>query len=203
MSAARKTVSSQIPHPGARPALRPAVFLDRDGVINVDTGFVFRPEDLVWMPGAAEAVRYFNCRGFLVFVVTNQSGVARGFYTEADVAALHAWMAAELAARGARIDAFYYCPHHPEGSEPAYRLVCDCRKPAPGLIRRAFAEWPADPARSFLIGDRPSDLAAAAAAGIPGYQFTGGNLYEFVRNISGGDGGADSSRPLPKQHGGT
>lgn len=161
--------------------MRPAVFFDRDGVLNSDKGYLYRAEDFEWMPGAAEAVRYLNGRGYLVFVVTNQSGVARGYYSEEDVVRLHGWMNAELAKFGAHIDAFYYCPHLPDGSVEAYRCACECRKPLPGLILQAFGEWNVDKDRSFLVGDRLSDVQAAEAAGISGFTFPGGNLYDFIK----------------------
>ena len=174
------------PRPSSNPGLgepRPAAFLDRDGVLNHDAGFVHRPEDFRWIEGAQEAVRYLKERGCLVFVVTNQSGVAQGLYEESDVAALHGWINRELARVGTQVDAFYYCPHHPEGARARYRRVCDCRKPAPGMLRQAMAEWPVDAARSFLIGDQPRDLEAAEAAGVRGYLFSGGNLLDMARAI--------------------
>ena len=164
--------------------LRPAVFFDRDGVLNVDVNYLYKIEDFCWMPGAKEAIKYYNDQGYLVFVVTNQSGVARGYYSEADVHNLHKWMQKELAEAGARIDAFYHCPHHVQGSVAEYRLDCGCRKPAPGLILQAMEEWPVDKKKSFLIGDKPSDVEAAQTAGIKGYLFPGGNLYDFVTNIN-------------------
>lgn len=160
--------------------MTPVIFLDRDGVINADIGYLWRPEDCVWIPGAPEAVRRFNEQGWPVVVVTNQSGVARGYYRETDVRALHAWMNEALAALGAHIDAFYYCPHHLKGTVAEYKVECDCRKPKPGMIRKAMQDFGADPAASLLIGDKPSDLEAAAAAGIRGYLFSGGNLFDFV-----------------------
>ena len=158
------------------------VFLDRDGVINADIGYLWRREDFVWIPGAPAAIRLFNERGRPVVVVTNQSGVARGYYSEQDVESLHRWMNAELTRQGARIDAFYFCPHHPDGAIPEYTRVCDCRKPQPGMLLQAMEDWRADPAKSFLIGDKESDVAAAAAAGIRGYLFDGKNLLEFVED---------------------
>lgn len=157
------------------------VFLDRDGVVNADIGYLWRREDLLWVPGAPAAIRLFNERGWPVVVITNQSGVARGYYQEEDVQSLHLWMNAELNKQGASIDAFYFCPHHPRGAIPAYTRECDCRKPQPGLILQAMAEWEADPATSFLIGDKESDVTAAAAAGIQGYLFDGINLLEYVK----------------------
>ncbi|GAW94070.1 D-glycero-beta-D-manno-heptose 1,7-bisphosphate 7-phosphatase [Calderihabitans maritimus] len=164
---------------------KPAVFFDRDGVLNVDKGYVHRPEQITWVEGAPEAVKEMNDRGWLVFVVTNQSGVARGYYSEEDVGRLHRWMNEELKRRGAHIDAFYYCPHHPEVGRGIYRRQCLCRKPAPGLLQRALAEWPVDGERSLLIGDTPADVAAARAAGIRGLLFPGGNLREFMRQVCG------------------
>ena len=158
----------------------PAVFFDRDGVLNSDKGYLYRAADLEWMPGAIEAVRHLNSLGFLVFVVTNQSGVARGYYSEADVAELHGWMNAEMVKSDAHIDKFYYCPHLPDGAVKEYRRACQCRKPLPGLIFQAFSEWDIDRGRSFLIGDKPSDVQAAEAAGIRGFIFPGGNLHDFV-----------------------
>lgn len=160
---------------------RPAAFLDRDGVLNVDKGYLFRSEEFEWIPGAIEAVKCLNAGGYLVFVVTNQSGVARGYYGEEDVTRLHAWMNGELAKHGARIDKFYYCPHYTEGPASEYVKTCQCRKPLPGLILAAFAEWDIDREKSFLIGDKDSDLAAAAAAGIMGYKFAAGDLADFLR----------------------
>jgi D-glycero-D-manno-heptose 1,7-bisphosphate phosphatase len=161
---------------------RGAVFLDRDGVLNEDLGYVHRPADLRWVDGAREAVARINHAGLLAIVVTNQSGVARGFYSEEDVRAFHAHMAAELATVGARVDAFYYCPYHEDGVVPRY-VVADHpdRKPNPGMLLRAIADFGVDPARSLVIGDRASDLEAARRAGVRGALFAGGSLEAFVR----------------------
>ena len=169
---------------GQMPVRRPAAFLDRDGVINLDHGYVHSPDRFVWVEGAMAAIRWLNEQGYLVFVVTNQSGIARGYYDEAAVHALHGWMAAQLASAGAHIDAFYFCPHHPDAVHDALRLSCDCRKPKPGMLLRAFAEWPVERPGSFLIGDRSTDIEAAAAAGIPGHLFDGSDLLKTVRQAT-------------------
>jgi D,D-heptose 1,7-bisphosphate phosphatase len=163
---------------------RPAVFLDRDGVLNVDRGYVYRPEEFEWIPGAKAAIKALNDTGYYVFVLTNQSGIARGYYSEEDVQALHRWMAAELQAEGAHIDGFEYCPYHPEGTVARYRRASDRRKPAPGMILDCLARFPVDVSRSYLIGDKPHDLQAAAAAGVPGYLFQGQNLMDFVNTVA-------------------
>lgn len=165
--------------------LKPAAFLDRDGVLIQDTGYPHRPDQIAWIPGAAEAVRRLNGAGVFVFVVTNQSGVARGYFPETDVVSLHRWMETELASQEARVDDWRYCPHHPEAALSRYRLNCSCRKPKPGMLLDLMRRWPVDLGRSFLIGDKPSDLAAAEAAGIPGHLFRGGNLDTTVRTLLG------------------
>ena len=152
-------------------APRPAAFLDRDGVLNVDHGYAHKPEQLEWIAGAPEAVRMLNDAGYYVFVITNQSGVARGYFDEAAVRAFHAHMENLLAAHGAHIDAFYYCPHHPEGSVARLAVRCRCRKPAPGMLEQAAGEWPIDLKRSFLIGDKDDDMAAATAFNIRAVRF--------------------------------
>ena len=160
---------------------RPALFLDRDGVLNEDQGYVHRWEDFRWIAGAREAVAAFNRAGWLVVVVTNQSGVGRGYYTEADMHALHAQMSEALAETGAHIDAFYFCPHHPDAAEAVYRHPDPPdRKPNPGMILRALADWPIDKARSVLVGDKRSDLEAAQRAGVRALHFRGGDLSRFL-----------------------
>ena len=168
--------------------LRPALFLDRDGVLNEDRGYVHRWEDFCWIPGAREAVAAFNARDWWVFVVTNQSGVGRGYYPEADVHALHARMSEALVAAGARIDAFYHCPFHPEALEDRYRHPDPPdRKPNPGMLLRAMADWPVDAARSVMVGDKAIDLEAGQRAGVRSLLFPGGDLSAFLAAEVAGD----------------
>jgi D-glycero-D-manno-heptose 1,7-bisphosphate phosphatase len=173
--------------PPAAAARRPAAFLDRDGVLNIDRGYVYRADQLEWIAGAFAAVRLLNEAGLYVLVVTNQSGVARGFYDEAAVRQFHAHMQAELARHGACVDAFYYCPHHPAGTVERYAVSCACRKPGIGLFEQAARDWPIDLNRSFLIGDKDSDMAAAAALKIRGVRFdaSADSLIEVIRHQLG------------------
>ncbi len=166
------------------PASRPAAFLDRDGVLNLDTGYPHQPRQIVWLADVPAAIRHLNEAGYFVFVVTNQSGVARGLYDEGAVRDLHAWMDEWLRGRGARVDDWCYCPHHPDAVINAYRAACLCRKPAPGMILDLARRWPVDMSRSFLIGDRASDLVAAAAAGLPGFLVEEGGLLGQVQRLA-------------------
>ena len=161
------------------------MFFDRDGVLNADEGYTHRPDQFRWLPGAREAIRLCNDRGWFAFVVTNQAGVARGLYDEQQVQSLHAFVQEELAAAGAHVDAFEYCPHHPDGAVEGYRRDCRRRKPGPGMIEALLESWPVDAARSFLVGDKDSDVAAATAAGIRGHLFPGGDLAAFVASRLG------------------
>lgn len=162
---------------------RNVLFLDRDGVINVDVGYLSGPAQLEFIPGAIEAMKEAQTRGYDIIVVTNQSGVARGYYTEEDVQALHAEMSRRLEAEGVHILAYYYCPHHPEGTVEAYKKACDCRKPNPGMLTKAIEEWHVDVDGSFLVGDKPSDVEAAEAIGMRAYPFEEDNLMTFLTPI--------------------
>ena len=166
---------------------RPAVFFDRDGVLNIDKAYVHKVEDFEWVAGAREAIKLCNDRGYLTFVVTNQAGVARGYYGIEAIQTLHDWMSADLAKIGAHIDEFQYCPYHEEGVVAEWRQASDRRKPAPGMILDCLKGWPVRKESSLLVGDMPHDLQAAVAAGIKGHLFEGGDLLSFIRPLLGAD----------------
>jgi len=145
---------------------RRAVFMDRDGVLNEDHGYVSRPEDFRWLPGAITALKSLQRAGWRLVIVTNQAGIARGLYGPAEYDNLTAWMNAELAAQGVVFDGIYHCPHLADAPLAAWRRQCECRKPAPGMLRRAARDLRLDLASSVMIGDKPSDIAAGRAAGL-------------------------------------
>ena len=147
---------------------RPAVFFDRDGTLNEEVEFLSAPEQMRLIPGAGLAVRAVNENGFLAVVISNQSGIARGLFTEADLIPIHAKFRHELGASGARIDRIYYCPHHPTSGIARYRMDCDCHKPRPGMLRRAEEEMGVDLSGSYVIGDRTVDVLAGRNAGAKG-----------------------------------
>jgi len=143
----------------------PAVFLDRDGTLIEEVGYLDRLERLKLFPDSATAIRLINESGMKAVVATNQSGIARGYFTEAVVEMLHDHLQKLLQAEGAQIDRFYYCPHHPTEGTGSYRIVCTCRKPEAGMLRQAAEEMNLDLSRSYLIGDMPTDIEAASKAG--------------------------------------
>jgi D-glycero-D-manno-heptose 1,7-bisphosphate phosphatase len=162
---------------------KPAAFLDRDGVLNHDDGFVGDKRRIRWMPNVAKAINRLNGAGYFVFLFTNQSGVARGFFTEQELNALHDWMRAELLTQGAVVDDIRYCPHHPDGTVAGYLEDHHWRKPSPGMILDLMQHWPVRREGSFVIGDRPSDIEAGQAVGLPAFLFTGGDLDAFVAGV--------------------
>ncbi len=157
-----------------RRARKPAAFLDRDGVLIRDHGYVYQPKDLEILPGVYQGLKLLKERGYWLILVSNQSGVARGLFTCQDVDTFHQALQAELALHHAPLlDGLYYCPHHPEGSVAAFRKACTCRKPGIGLIEQATLDFPIDWSRSLLIGDKDSDIECAINAGIKGVQVSG------------------------------
>jgi D-glycero-D-manno-heptose 1,7-bisphosphate phosphatase len=146
-------------------AINRAVFLDRDGTINIEREFLHRPEEFHFIPGAVQAIRLLKEAGFRVIVVTNQSGIARGYFDDAAVNRLHRYMDGELIRFGASIDAYYFCPHHPEYSNDENGKACGCRKPLPGMLLNATADFSLDLAASFIIGDKLADVQAGLNAG--------------------------------------
>lgn len=143
-----------------------AVFIDRDGVLNHDHGYVYEVDDFEFIEGAIEACQQIKAKGYLLVLVTNQSGIGRGYYSEDDFLNLTEWMDWSLADRGVDLDGIYYCPHHPDASDEKYRRVCECRKPAPGMLVAATKELDIDLANSYFVGDKASDMAAGIAAGV-------------------------------------
>ena len=144
---------------------RPAVFVDRDGTMIEDVGYLDRLDQIAFYPWTVDAIRALNRADLPVVVITNQSGIARGIFTEAFVADTHRAISASLERGGARVDAYYFCPHHPRGTVAEYTMTCECRKPGAELIRRAARDLGLDPTRSFMVGDKWLDVGAARAAG--------------------------------------
>ena len=159
-----------------------AIFIDRDGTINEDSGYISTPDDLIIYPFAAEAVRLINESNLKAIVITNQSGIARGIYTEAELGVIHNRMLEELARDGAHIDAVYYCPHHPRIGDDRYRKMCDCRKPGTGMLMQAAREHDIDLAHSYVIGDKASDINLATNAGARGVLVMTGYGRETLAN---------------------
>ena len=163
-----------------------AVFLDRDGTINEEVGYLDHLDKLLMIPGAAEAVRMINDSGLKAVVVTNQSGIGRGLFSESLVREVHAHVQEVLKTKGAFIDAFYFCPHHPTEGKGAYLTSCDCRKPEPGMLLRAAADMDIDLGRSYMVGDMPKDVETARKVGAKGV---------LVKTGYGGDRREEAVRP--------
>ena len=167
---------------------RPAVFLDRDGTIVDDTGYPSRFDQLVIFPRSFEAVRLLNGAGFPVVVVTNQSGIGRGYFSEAELGDIHGRIAGAFASEGARLEAFYSCPHYALSPDPRYRIECVCRKPLPGLGLRAAAELSLDLARSYMIGDKADDVLFGRAIGATPILVLTGYGWEARKKLEKGTG---------------
>ncbi len=157
-----------------------AVFLDRDGVINVDKGYVHKIEDFQFYPGVFEALKLLQDAGYKLLIVTNQSGIALDYYTEEDFFRLTDYMLSEFKKRGINIDKVYYCPHHENGTNPKYTKKCDCRKPASGMIRQGIKEFNIDPSKSFLVGDKENDIKAAHKEGIKAILVKTGQGLKYI-----------------------
>ena len=168
-------------------APRKAAFLDRDGVINLDRAYVHRWDEFEFVPGAIDAMRRLREAGYVLIVVTNQSGLARGMYTEAQFQELTRHMREALAAAGAGVEAVYHCPHHPKGSVPELAIDCDCRKPEPGMILQAVREHGLSLEQSFMVGDKPSDIEAARAAGLGRAYIVQSDNEESTDGLAGAD----------------
>lgn len=164
--------------------MKQAVFLDRDGVICREEGYISDPRRLQLLPGSGDAIRLFNRNAITTVVITNQSGVARGFFPEGAIAEMNRAMTERLEEQGACLDGIYYCPHHPEGSIESFRKVCDCRKPATGLLTRAARDHGIDLSRSYLVGDKRSDMECAWRAGVKGILVRTGYGAEEYRLMS-------------------
>jgi D-glycero-D-manno-heptose 1,7-bisphosphate phosphatase len=154
------------------------VIFDRDGVLIEDLHFTVRPEDIRWIPGAIDLIRMLNKRGVRTMVATNQSGVARGYFTEQQVRSFHEVMQQQLSEHGAHIDAIEYCPHHPTEGSAIYQKHCECRKPKAGMLNKLMDTYKLTPAATLMIGDRDVDMHAARQAGVVGFLYEGGNLMD-------------------------
>lgn len=182
------------------PGGRPAVFLDRDGTINIEKDYLWRIEDFEFIPGAPEAIRSLNEAGFAVVVVSNQSGVARGYFGIPEVERLHAHMIRELQRQGARIDGVYFCPHHPEQGAGAFRVDCQCRKGRPGMLLQAAHELGLDLAASYMVGDKWADVEAGRSAGCRSLLVRTGHGEAQLRSRAPGDVPVFDSLPEAVDH---
>ena len=162
---------------------RPALFLDRDGIINVNHGYVHRPEDTQLVPGILELCRHAQALGYARVVVTNQAGIARGYYSEDQYHAYSGWLCGHLAGQGALLDAIYHCPHHPDAGSTVYRRACACRKPAPGMILDAMRDLQLDLPRSILLGDSAGDIEAGRRAGVGRLWLLSGAAPESAQDV--------------------
>lgn len=161
-----------------------AILLDRDGVLNVNHGYVCEQERFEWTPDAREAIRWINDSGFLAIIVTNQAGIGRGYYSESQFHSFMAWIQSKLMEAGAHFDAYYFCPHHPSEAKPPFNVQCECRKPNPGMLLQAVADWDIDVSRAVMLGDKESDCMAAERANIKSVRYHGGSLLAAVHDAA-------------------
>lgn len=162
-----------------------AMFLDRDGVINIDKGYVYKIEDFEFIDGIIEILREYQEKGYLLIIITNQAGIARGYYTEDDYLVLNRWMIDKLQGQGINITKVYYCPHHPEHGIGKYKKDCNCRKPKPGMIQKAVRDFNIDLSNSILIGDKASDVEAGIKAGIKDVRLIEKDTVKTILKIKG------------------
>ena len=160
---------------------KPAIFLDRDGVLNIDKGYIYKKDDFEWIPGAKETIKFFNKKKYHVIVITNQSGISLGLYTENDVINLHNEINNDLAKSSAYIDDFFYSPYHPESKTTEFDKLSHLRKPNTGMLEMACKKWNIDTNNSMLIGDKDTDIQCANNFKIKGLLFEGENLFEFIK----------------------
>nr|WP_249215854.1 D-glycero-beta-D-manno-heptose 1,7-bisphosphate 7-phosphatase [Citrobacter sp. JGM124] len=177
----------------------PAIFLDRDGTINVDHGYVYEVDRFEFIDGVIDAMRELKEMGFVLVLVTNQSGIARGLFTEADFENLTEWMDWSLADRGVDLDGIYYCPHHPDGTVESFSQVCDCRKPQPGMLLSARDFLHIDMASSYMVGDKIEDMQAAKAAQVGTKVLVRTGKPVTVEGEEAADWVLDSLADLPKR----
>ena len=164
-----------------------AVFLDRDGTINVEKNYLYKIEDFEFIDGVLEALRKLSDAGFLLIIITNQSGIARGYYTEKDYEILNSWLLATFAKNGITIAASYFCPHLPDAAVEKYRTVCNCRKPDTGLFEQAVKDFNIDLSKSFAIGDKIRDLAICEKSGCKGFLIGGNEESEIIKKARNGE----------------
>ena len=163
---------------------KPSAFLDRDGVINKDNGYVHSIKEFEWIDGAIETIKFIKSKGYQIFVITNQSGISREFYTSEDVILLHQYINNELRKKNTLIDDFFFSPYHPEIKNKKYEHLESLRKPNIGMLKLAELKWGVDKSKSFLIGDQETDIQCAKNYGIKGYLFNKVNLFEFISGIN-------------------
>lgn len=164
-----------------------AIFLDRDGTLNVEKNYLYRIEDFEWIPGAIEALKLMQDAGYLLVVVTNQSGIGRGYYTEEDYRKLERWMLQTLKEQGVNLSAVYHCPHLPDAQVEEYRKDCTCRKPKLGMFQQAIADWDIDVDNSYTIGDKLRDCALCAKTKCQGFLIAENERPEIIRQVKNGE----------------